>query len=144
MQSSLDFFVCWYFIESIMPCIWTRCSGPPAEKQAHNIKDPAVHLTVAIGYFLSLFVLNPAGEFAAKKLFSLFHLTIKASVFWSWNPPEQHVVMYMLFDFFSGFLTLICTILQLWSLDSLWHLKLSSSPCIRTVTTGCRIRIRTV
>ncbi len=42
----LIFFICWYLIESMMPCIWTRCSGPPAEKQAHNIKDPAVYLTV--------------------------------------------------------------------------------------------------
>ncbi len=25
------FFICWYLIESMMPCIWTRCSGPPAE-----------------------------------------------------------------------------------------------------------------
>ncbi len=45
------FFICWYLIESMMPCIWTRCSGPPAEKQAHNIKDPAVYLTVDMGYF---------------------------------------------------------------------------------------------
>ncbi len=35
----------------MMPCIWTRCPGPPAEKQAHNIKDPAVYLTVDMGYF---------------------------------------------------------------------------------------------
>ncbi len=33
------FFICWYFIESMMPWIWTRCSGPPAEKQAHNIQQ---------------------------------------------------------------------------------------------------------
>ncbi len=45
------FFICWYLIESMMPCVWTRCSGPPAEKQAHNIKDPAVYLTVDMGYF---------------------------------------------------------------------------------------------
>ncbi len=45
------FFICWYLIESMMPCIWTRCPGPPAEKQAHNIKDPAVYLTVDMGYF---------------------------------------------------------------------------------------------
>ncbi len=25
------FFICWYLIESMMPCIWTRCPGPPAE-----------------------------------------------------------------------------------------------------------------
>ncbi len=45
------FFICWYLIESMMPCIWTRCSGPLAEKQTHNIKDPAVYLTVDMGYF---------------------------------------------------------------------------------------------
>ncbi len=39
------------FDRIMMPCIWTRCSGPPAEKQAHNIKDPAVYLTVDMGYF---------------------------------------------------------------------------------------------
>lgn len=26
------FFICWYLIESMTPCIWTRCPGPPAEK----------------------------------------------------------------------------------------------------------------
>ncbi len=78
------FFICWYLIESMMPCIWTRCSGPPAEKQAHNINDPAVYLTVDMGYFfLSLFVLNSSGGFAAKKLFFQFHLTIEASAIWS-------------------------------------------------------------
>ncbi len=77
------FFICWYLIESMMPCIWTRCSGPLAEKQAHNIKDPAVYLTVDMGYFLSLFVLNSSGGFAAKKLFFQFHLTIEASAIWS-------------------------------------------------------------
>ncbi len=30
----------------MMLCIWTSCPGPPAEKQAHNIKDPAVYLNV--------------------------------------------------------------------------------------------------
>ncbi len=48
------FFICWYLIESMMLCIWTRCPGPPAEKQAHNIKDPAVYLTVDMGYFFYL------------------------------------------------------------------------------------------
>ncbi len=53
------FFICWCLIETMMPCIWTRCSGPPAEKQAHNIKDPAVYLiyiyiTMGMGYFLSI------------------------------------------------------------------------------------------
>ncbi len=66
------FFICWYLIESMMPCIWTRCSGPPAEKQAHNIKDPAVYLIVDMGYFLSLFAPNTSGGFAAKKLFFSF------------------------------------------------------------------------
>ncbi len=52
---------------------------PPVEKQAHNIIDPAVYLTVSIGCLLSLFVLNSSGGFAAKKLFFQFHLTIEAS-----------------------------------------------------------------
>ncbi len=30
------FFICWYLIESMMPCIWTRCSAPLAEKQAQG------------------------------------------------------------------------------------------------------------
>ncbi len=50
----------------------SRFSRPLTEKQAHNIKDPAVYLTVGMGYFflfLSLFVINPSGGFAAKKLF---------------------------------------------------------------------------
>ncbi len=45
------FFICWYLIEYMKPCIWTRYPGPPAEKQAHNIKDTAVYLTVVMGYF---------------------------------------------------------------------------------------------
>ncbi len=45
------FFICWYLIESMMPCVWTRCSRPLAEKQANNIKNPAVYLTVDMGYF---------------------------------------------------------------------------------------------
>ncbi len=78
------FCICWYLIESMMTCIWTRCSGPLAEKQAHNIKDPAVYLTVDMGYFfLSPFVLNSSGGVAAKKLFFQFHLTIEASAIWS-------------------------------------------------------------
>ncbi len=109
------FFICWYLIESMMPCIWTRCSGPPAEKKAHNIKDPAVYLIVDMGHFLSLFVINPSGGVAAKRLFfsvssdhrSQSHLKFQSCLtteyagdcFWmseenfSWNPPEQHVVM---------------------------------------------------
>ncbi len=39
-----------------------RTSG---RKTAHNIKDPAVYLTVDMGYFLSLFVLNLSGGFAS-------------------------------------------------------------------------------
>ncbi len=108
------FFICWYLIESMMPCIWTRCSGPPAEKQAHNIKNTEVYLTVDIGYFLSLFV-NSSGGFAAKKLFfsvssdhrSQCHLKFQSCLTteyaedccwmseenFHWNPPKQHVVM---------------------------------------------------
>ncbi len=112
--SQVLIFICWYLIESMMPCIWTRCSGPLAEKQAHNIKDPAVYLTVVMGYFLSLFVLNSSAGFAAKSFFSVSsdnrsqcHLKFQSCLttefagvcFWmsednfSWNPPEQHVVI---------------------------------------------------
>ncbi len=54
----------------------SRTSG---RKTGHNIKDPAVYLTVDMGYLLSLFVLNSSGGFAAKKLFFQFHLSIEAS-----------------------------------------------------------------
>jgi len=50
------------------------------------------------------------------------------------NPPKQHV----LFDFFYFRLSdsktqLISAILHLWSLASLWQLKLSSSPSIKAI-----------
>ncbi len=77
------FFICWYLIESIMPCISTRCSGPRAEKQAHNIIDPAVYLNVDIGYFFrpvctKLICL----VWCQKAIFFQFHLTIEASPIW--------------------------------------------------------------
>ncbi len=110
------FFICWYLIESMMQCIGTRCSGPPAEKQAHNIKDPAVYLTVDMGYFFIPVCTKLIWWVCCQKaLFFLFHLTIEASAIWSssrvwqlnllefvfgwvrrifsWNPPEQHVVI---------------------------------------------------
>ncbi len=138
----------------------TRYPGPPAEKQAHNIKDPAVYLTVGMGYFLSLFVLNPSGGSAAKKLFFQFHLTLEASAIWSSSRVWQLNMLEFVFGwarrifletlpnnmwwcrglfdfFFLGFLTprlkLISAILQLWSLESLWLHKLSSSRCIGTI-----------
>ncbi len=76
----LCFFICWYLIEPMMP--W--CPGPLAEKQAQNIKDPAVYLTMDMGYFLSLFALSPSGGFAGKKLF-FFYLTIEASGIWRFS-----------------------------------------------------------
>ncbi len=36
-----------------------------------------------MAYFLSLFILNPSGEFAVQKLFFLSHLNIKISAIWS-------------------------------------------------------------
>ncbi len=109
------FFICWYLIESMMPCIWTRCSGPPAEKQAHNIKDPAVYLTVDMGYFFIPVCTKLIWWVCCQKaLFSVSsdhrsqcHLKFKSCLitefagvcFWmsednfSWNPPEQHVVI---------------------------------------------------
>ncbi len=98
------FFICWYLIESMMPCIWTRCSGPLAEKQAHSSIFNHGHGVLFI----------PVCTKLIKKLFFQFHLTIEASAIWSssrvwqlnllefvldewgqfsWNPPEQHVVI---------------------------------------------------
>ncbi len=109
------FFICWYLIESMMPCIWTRCPGPPAEKQAHNIKDPAVYLTVDMGYFFipvctkliwwvccqkALFSVSSDHRSQCHLKFQSCLTTKFAGVcFWmsednvSWNPPEQHVVI---------------------------------------------------
>ncbi len=109
------FFICWYLIESMMPCIWTRCSGPLAEKQAHNIKDPAVYLTVDMGYFFIPVCTKLIWWVCCQKAFfsvssdhrSQCHLKFKSCLttafagvcFWmseenfSWNPPEQHVVI---------------------------------------------------
>ncbi len=78
------FFICWYLIESMMPCIWTRCPGPPAEKQAHNIKDPAVYLTVDMGYFFIPVCTKLIWWGCSQKaIFFQFHLTIEASAIWS-------------------------------------------------------------
>ncbi len=55
-------------------------SRTSSRKTGPHIKDPAVYLTVDMGYFLSLFVLNSSGGVAAKKLFFQFHLTIEASI----------------------------------------------------------------
>ncbi len=109
------FFICWYLIESMMPCIWTRCSGPLAEKQAHNIKDPAVYLTVDMGYFFIPVCTKLIWWVCCQKAFfsvssdnrSQCHLKFQSCLttefagvcFWmsednfSWNPPEQHVVI---------------------------------------------------
>ncbi len=93
----------------------TRCSGPPAEKQAHNIKDPAVYLTVDMGYFFipvctkliwwvccqkALFSVSSDNRSQCHLKFQSCLTTEFAGVcFWmseenfSWNPPEQHVVI---------------------------------------------------
>ena len=39
-----SFNICWYLMESMIPCILTRCPGPLEEKQPHNIKDPPPYL----------------------------------------------------------------------------------------------------
>src|SRR4029434_9531065 len=43
-----SFKICWYFKESMIPCILTRCPGPLDEKQPHNITDPPPYFTVAM------------------------------------------------------------------------------------------------
>ncbi len=106
------FFICWYLIESMMPCIWTRRSGPPAEKQAHNIKDPAVYLNMDMGYFFipvctkliwwvcCLFSVSSDHRSQCRLKFQSCLTTEFAGVwfwmsqeFFSWNPFEQHEVM---------------------------------------------------
>ncbi len=68
------FFICWYLIES----------GPLAEKQAHNIKDPAVYLTVVMGYFFIPVCTKLIWWVCCQKaLFFQFHLTIEDSAIWS-------------------------------------------------------------
>ncbi len=46
-----------------------KTSRTSSGKTGPHIKNTAVYLTVDMGYFLSLFVLNPAGMFADKNLF---------------------------------------------------------------------------
>ncbi len=97
------FFICWYLIESMMPCIWTRC------------KDPAVYLTVDMGYFCipvctkliwwgccqkAIFSVSSDNRSQSHLKFQSCLTTEFAGVcFWmsydnfSWNPPEQHVVI---------------------------------------------------
>ena len=46
-----SFNICWYLMESMIPCILTRCPGPLEEKQPHNIKDPPPYFTLGMGVF---------------------------------------------------------------------------------------------
>src|SRR4029434_8031347 len=43
-----SFNICWYLMESMIPCILTRCPGPLEEKQPHNIKDPPPYFTLGM------------------------------------------------------------------------------------------------
>ncbi len=54
--------------------------------------------------FLSLFVLNSSGGFAAKKLFFQFHLTIEASAIWSSSRVWQLNLLEFVFGWFCFFL----------------------------------------
>ncbi len=54
--------------ESLQSLQTMSCQGPPAEIQAHNIKNTAVYFIVHMGYFLFLCSPNPSWVFAAKKL----------------------------------------------------------------------------
>src|SRR4029434_4374987 len=45
------FNICRYLMESMIPCILTRCPGPLEEKQPHNIKDPPPYFTLGMGVF---------------------------------------------------------------------------------------------
>ncbi len=122
-----------------MPCIWTRCSGPLTEKQAHNIKDPAVYLTVDMGYFFIPVCTKLIWWGCCQKAHLLVssdhrrqcHLKIQSCLiteyaglcFWmswdhfSWNTPKQHVVMLdnFLKVFWPRDSAIFCCVLQ-----SLW------------------------
>ncbi len=106
------------------------------------------------GYFSSMCSPNISWVFAAKKLIFLFHLTIEVSPIWSSSRVWQLNMLKIVFGWariifletlpnnmwwcrcwrFSDPEThLFSVILQLWSLESLWPLKLSSSPYIRMI-----------
>src|SRR4029434_1793194 len=46
-----SFNIRWYLMESMIPCILTRCPGPLKEKQPHNIKDLPPYFTVGMRCF---------------------------------------------------------------------------------------------
>src|SRR4029434_1036692 len=51
MREWFSFNICWYSMESMIPCILTRCPGSLEEKQPHNIKDPPPYFTVGMRCF---------------------------------------------------------------------------------------------
>ncbi len=156
--SGLDFilfFCLWYLIESMMPSIWTRCPGHKNRPTTLKIQQ-YIKLWGYMAYFLSLFILNPSGEFAVQQLVFVSsehknqcHLKYQSCVttryarvcFWmsednfSWNINMWCMVCLIFFRLHDPKTQLISAILQLWSLESLWPLKLSSSLCIRTILT---------
>src|SRR4029434_2558091 len=46
-----SFNICWYLMESMIPCILTRCPGPLEEKQPLNIKYPPPYFIVGMRCF---------------------------------------------------------------------------------------------
>src|SRR4029434_5011573 len=71
-----SFHICWYLMESMIPCILTRCPGPLEEKQPHNI---ILHSGYEVLFCMAIFLStpNPSLLFVAKKLFIWSHLTIQ-------------------------------------------------------------------
>src|SRR4029434_8911658 len=67
-----SFNICWYLMESMVPCILTRCPGALEEKQPHNIKDQPPYFTVGMRCFsvwLSFCLRQTHLMFVARKLY---------------------------------------------------------------------------
>ncbi len=133
------------------------CLNNMSRTSSRNIgwqhKTYSSNFIVHMGYFLSLCSPNPSWVFAAKSSVlvssdhrSQSHLKFQSCliteyagvsfffVFLETLPNSMWWCRGCLIIFFKVFWdsTIFCNS-QLWSLESLWPLKLSSSPCIRTI-----------
>ncbi len=136
------------------------CLNKMSRTSSRNIgpqhQTTAVYYIVHMGYFLSLCSPNPSSVFAATNIFlvssdhrSQSHLTFQLCLtteyagvcFWtskdnfSWNPPKQHVVMYVLFgNFLKVFLAQRHNYFLQFSSCGSWRVfRLSNSPSHRAL-----------
>ncbi len=87
------FCICWYLIESMMQCIWTRCPGPLAEKQA---------TTLSIFNFAHEVLFIPVCSkliwwVCCQNALFQFHLTIEASPIWRSSRVWQLILLEFVF-----------------------------------------------